>query len=358
MRPVSAALSIIVAAGLSTKALADEGGVSFWVPGFFGSMAAAPQQPGFTLATIYYHTSVNAGGEVAFARQVRRGNIAANFRGNLNVNLDADVDLALAAPTYVFAERFLGAQAAIALLVSYGRNRAGVDATLTGALGPFGFATSAGRTDTVTGFGDPVPQFSLRWNMGVHNVMTYVTGNIPIGAYDPNRLANLGIGHGAIDGGAGYTYFNPQTGYEFSSVLGFTYNFKNDDTQYQNGVDMHLDMAASRFVTPQLQLGLVGYLYQQVGCDSGSGDRVGCFRSRVAGIGPQIGYVIPMGSLQGYLNLKGYKEFAAENRPDGWNVWLTFVLSPAAAPPPPVKRLVTKYGRSKLNLPIRDSCRA
>jgi hypothetical protein len=27
-------------------AKADEGGVSFWVPGFFGSLAATPQQPG------------------------------------------------------------------------------------------------------------------------------------------------------------------------------------------------------------------------------------------------------------------------------------------------------------------------
>jgi len=202
MRPVSAALSIIVAAGLSTKALADEGGVSFWVPGFFGSMAAAPQQPGFTLATIYYHTSVSAGGAVAFARQVQRGNITANFRGNLNANLDARADLVMAIPTYVFAERFLGAQAAVAMVVPYGRNRVDVDATLTGALGPFGFSTSAGRTDSVTGFGDLVPQFSLRWNMGVHNVMTYLTGNITVGAYDQNRLANLGIGHSAIDGGA------------------------------------------------------------------------------------------------------------------------------------------------------------
>ena len=56
--------------------------------------------------------------------------------------------------------------------------------------------------------------------------MTYATGNIPIGAYDPNRLANLGIGHAAIDGGAGYTYFNPQTGHEFSAVGGLTYNFR------------------------------------------------------------------------------------------------------------------------------------
>src|SRR5438105_4152603 len=35
----------------SQCALADEGGVSFWVPGFFGSLAAAPQQPGWSLAT-------------------------------------------------------------------------------------------------------------------------------------------------------------------------------------------------------------------------------------------------------------------------------------------------------------------
>lgn len=36
--------------------------------------------------------------------------------------------------------------------------------------------------------------------------MVYVTGNIPIGDYDPNRLANLGLGHSAVDIGGGYTY--------------------------------------------------------------------------------------------------------------------------------------------------------
>jgi len=43
--------------------------------------------------------------------------------------------------------------------------------------------------------------------------------------------------------------------------------------------------------------------------------------------------------LQGYLNLKGYWEFAAKNRAEGWNLWLTFSISPPtptppAAPPP------------------------
>ena len=90
------------------SARADEGGVSFWVPGFFGSLAATPQQPGWALAMIYYHTSVSAGGNVAFARQVNRGNITANFSGNVSANLDADVDLGMAAPTYVFRDPFLG----------------------------------------------------------------------------------------------------------------------------------------------------------------------------------------------------------------------------------------------------------
>ncbi len=160
--------------------------------------------------------------------------------------------------------------------------------------------------------------------------MVYITGNIPVGAYNSTRLANIGIGHGAIDVGGGYTYFNPQTGHEFSAVLGFTGNFKNTDTQYINGVDMHLDRGASQFLSKQVLVGLVGYVYKQIGCDSGSGDRVGCFQSQVVGVGPQIGFIFPVGGMQGYLNFKGYGEFAGQNRPTGWNVWGTFVLSPAA----------------------------
>src|SRR6202048_4901641 len=38
------------------------------------------------------------------------------------------------------------------------------------------------------------------------------------------RMSNIGIGHGAVDAGFGYTYFNQKTGREFSGVLGFTYN--------------------------------------------------------------------------------------------------------------------------------------
>ena len=49
--------------------------------------------------------------------------------------------------------------------------------------------------------------------------------------------------------------------------------------------------------------------------------------------------------MQGYINLKGYKEFAAQNRPEGWNAWLTFAISPAppewAPPVTSVKPMIT-----------------
>jgi hypothetical protein len=335
----------------SNCALADEGGVSFWVPGFFGSLSATPQQPGWSLANIYYHTSVSAGADVARAREFTLNRVPANVtvNANLNLHVNATGDLGFVIPTYVFATPVLGGQASVSLIGAYGVVGTSLAGTLSGvATGPFGASIPFARSDTISdttwGFGDLIPQFALRWNAGVNNFMTYVTGDIPVGAYQSTRLSNIGIGHGAIDAGGGYTYFNPQTGHEFSGVLGFTYNFKNTDTQYQNGVDMHFDWGASQFLSKQVMVGLVGYVYKEIGCDGGSGDRVGCFQSQVVGVGPQIGFLFPVGDMQGYLNLKAYGEFAAENRPSGWNTWVTFSISPPApGAPPTTKPIVRKY---------------
>jgi hypothetical protein len=160
---------------------------------------------------------------------------------------------------------------------------------------------------------------------------------------DSTRLANLGIGHGAADGGVGYTYLNTATGHEFSAVAGLTYNLENPSTNYKNGIDFHLDWAASQYLSKQVFVGPVGYVYDQLSCDSGAGDRVGCFESRVVGVGPQIGYLFPIGNMQGYLNFKAYAEFDAAARPSGWNAWVTFVLSPAAPIPTAAPRpMITK----------------
>ena len=341
-RKLAAALLLGICASAPTIASADEGGVSFWLPGTFGSLAAAPQQPGWSFAGIYYHTSVSAGGNVAAAREVTIGRLNPTVNVNLNANLHADADLALLQAGYTFATPVLGGQFNVNMTGIAGRNSVSVDGTLTAMLGPLVVTRQGSIDSSVSGFGDLYPQASLRWNMGVHNFMTYVMGDIPVGAYDPSRLANLGIGHGAIDGGVGYTYFNPQTGHEFSAVTGLTYNFKNTDTDYQNGIDWHLDWGASQFLSKQLFIGAVGYFYNQITADSGQAAFLGSNESRVIGVGPQIGFIFPVGDMQGYLNLKGYGEFDAANRPHGWNTWLTFAITPSGERPAPRSPLIHK----------------
>ena len=81
----------------SDCASADEGGVSFWIPGLFGSLAATPQQPGWALANIYYHTSVSAGADVARAREFTLNRVPGNgtLNANLNLNINAIGNLGL-----------------------------------------------------------------------------------------------------------------------------------------------------------------------------------------------------------------------------------------------------------------------
>ena len=326
-------------------AQADEGGVSFWLPGLFGSLAAVPVTPGWSLASIYYHTSVGASGNVAAAKEIQIGRFPATVNVNLNANLNAQADLLILNPTYTFATPVLGGQFAVSVMGIYGRNNVGVDGALTlGAAGLVLASRMGSISDSVTGFGDLYPTATLTWHSGVNNWITYLTGDIPVGSYDSNRLANIGIGHGAIDGGFGYTYLNPATGHEFSGVGGFTYNLKNQDTRYQNGIDFHFDWGASQFLSKQVFVGVVGYAYQQLTNDFGQNPILGGMQSRVLGVGPQIGYLFPVGKMQGYLNVKGYGEFDAANRPSGWNTWLTFSISeaPPASTVTPTKHLITK----------------
>lgn len=57
---------VVLAAG-AICADADEAGISFWVPGTYGALAAAPLPQGFSLAEVYYHSPVKAGAYVATA---------------------------------------------------------------------------------------------------------------------------------------------------------------------------------------------------------------------------------------------------------------------------------------------------
>ena len=337
----TALLSVVAVAYSTNHPLADEGGVGFWLPGEFGSLAAVQQVPGWAIAFLDLYNPVSAGGNVAAARQVTINKFPVTVKVNLNVSLKASANLVLAEPTYVFATPVFGGQFSLSMAGAYGRSIAGLSGTLTESVGVITVTKQGAIEDGRDGFSDLFPLASLRWNSGVNNVMVYTMGDIPVGTYDSSRLANLGIGHGAIDGGVGYTYFDVNTGHEFSAVTGFTYNFVNPSTGYQNGIDWHLDWGASQFLTKTLQIGAVGYVFQQLTPDRGCLQSLCPFESRTVGLGPQLGIIIPGASTQTYLNFKAYWDLDTQNRPSGMSAWFTLSFSPSPpasekekAPPP------------------------
>ncbi len=300
LAPTLCTLSVAV----GSFAAADEGGVSLWLPGQYGSFAAVAPEPGWSLPLLTYYYSGDAG----------RGQ-AIEAGGAVRLGIDADFLGQFVIPTYTPDAEILGGRPSFSLGFLAARN----DVTASLTLG----SASGRASDSVTAIGDLYPTAQLFWNRGVHNWMAYLTGNIPVGDYDPTRLSNIGIGHAAIDLGGAYTYFNPENGWEFSATGGLTYNFKNSDTGYQNGIDAHLDLGMSRFLSEQLFVGLVGFGYQQLTADSGQPAILGDFKSSTYGVGPQIGYVFNAGGREVFTNLRGYWEFESSNRTGGASAMLT-----------------------------------
>jgi len=320
LRRAVALLAVVALVGGYKVAVADEAGVSVWLPGTFGSLAAVPVLPGFQWSTTYYHAAATSQSRTEFEEG-----------GRIVRGLSPKPNLIQLSPSYAFETPVLGAQLGLAVTTVPAFVSNSVTSTLAG---PRGRTLSGKDSQSVQGFGDLYPRASLKWNEDVNNFMIYGTGDIPVGLYSKDNIANIGTGHGAIDSGGGYTYLNRQSGNEFSAVAGLTYNFINPTTHYQSGVDFHLDWGMSHQLSEQVSAGIVGYVYQQIGCDSGSGNTIGCFRTRIFGMGPQLGVRFPIGEMQASVGLKVFGEFGAKNTPQGWNTFLTVALSPAAAARP------------------------
>src|SRR5262249_6741319 len=150
------------------------------------------QQPGWSLTNILYNTNVSAGADVGLAREFQIGRVPLNFSGTVNASVKADVPLGLVLPQYVFATPVLGGQLAVGIVASYARNDTTLAGSVNGTIVPPGPLPPVGvnRFDSINstlwGFGDLLPLVTLRWNQGVNNWMVYGTGDMSVGAYNPN----------------------------------------------------------------------------------------------------------------------------------------------------------------------------
>jgi len=318
---------------------ADAGGAGYWLNGSAGSLVAAPMTPGWSDINIFYYSSANAGGDVTVSKQITSGGVTVPFNGKVDAKLESQVGIYIPGFSYTFPEKVAhGAQFTISLSWPVATADIDANATITGTAGGVNVDLTKGKSDSATGMGDMYPNFNLRWNKGVHNGMWYVQPGIPIAHYDPNRMANLGAGHMAVDSGGAYTYLSPKNGWEASVETGFTYNIENYATKYQNGIDSHTEWGVSKFLhaegsTRIFQVGAAGYYYQQLTGDSGEGAKLGDFKSRVASAGPQFAISHKWNKdWEAYLSIKTYWEFAADKHEEGVTTYLTYVISRKAHP--------------------------
>ena len=182
--PIAAAAVIVVVS--QQRSWADEGGVSFWVPGQFGSLAAVPAQPGWSFASIGYVTDVRASGGVAAARQITMGH-SPTVNVDLNATLHARVPTVFVNANHVFETPVLGGQFAFGMTGAAGRPHTSIDGVLTASVGPLTVTRTGSISDERFAFADLYPMATLRWNHGVHNFMIYGTGDIPVGTYDSSE---------------------------------------------------------------------------------------------------------------------------------------------------------------------------
>jgi hypothetical protein len=55
-------------------------------------------------------------------------------------------------------------------------------------------------------------------------------------------------------------------------------------------------------------------------------DVLGSFKSRIAAVGPQVGYLFEIGGMRAYANVRGYWEFWAQNRVEGYALFGTLSI--------------------------------
>ena len=285
---------------------AAEGGYSNYIPGTYGDfgMALAPTERWTLRNDVYFY-------DASADRSVRSGQLEAGV----------DLEFLMNFTTIVFKPNveIFGGQYAAGVFVPF------IDLDLDANLS-IGNAV-ASISDSATGLGDVVliPAL-LYWNTG--NIHTSFAQYIvaPTGDYDVSNGINDGLNYWSFDTNFALTYLNPETGRDFSFNLGHIYNTENDDTDYQTGRELHLDVVFNQFLSETFAVGLQGFYSKQITGDSGTGALLGDFKAEAAGIGPAVLWATKFGDQDVTFIAKWMHEFHAENRLEGDHLFVSFAL--------------------------------
>ncbi|MCK0198541.1 transporter [Ancylobacter sp. 6x-1] len=308
---IAVAGATLSGAGIA-PAIAAENGIGFYLLGGRGPMAGYIPPPGVYLQNDVYFYSGSSGGNKRFPAG-----------GQITADVDATIWADFVTGSWVLPQEILGGNLALGLIVPFGRPDVSADILVS----PANFAPVERRvTDDALAFGDPVLSAALGWHSG--NWHWNITGllNVPVGDYREGEIANLAFHRWAGDISGAVTWLDAASGLELSAVAGLTFNGTNDVTNYTTGTEFHVEWAATKALTKQLSIGLVGYHYDQITGDSGPGARLGPYEGRVTALGGTIAYNFEVGQTPVSARIKVYREFGAVNRLEGTAGYFTLAF--------------------------------
>ncbi len=301
-------LLAIIIAGLCALMIcstsnAEEGGSGHYVPGGMATLIdSAPTQPGWIVQPLFLHYD----GDFSNSSTLP-------VAGVISTGLEANIDSAALGGFYTFEHPVLGAHYSVGAYVPY------VWMEVTGTLG------GLSRTDKVDGLGDItlIPAI-LAWKSGSWQFNALLPIYAPTGDYDVGQLANLGLNYWTFDPTVGAAFSDEKTGLNIGVYTGITFNTENEDTNYDSGSVLHVEISAQQLLplgTGFFGFGLNGYLYEQISGDSGSGATSGDFKGRSVGVGPVLDYILPTETGTWIFEAKWLPELDTKNRLEGDYFW-------------------------------------
>lgn len=293
---------VLALAGLTlgeTSAMAAEGGSGAYLLGIRGQGAGITPPPGIFLSdqVVIYSGDTNA--RIPF----EDGSVGLNVEANPIVNI----------PTllWVTPAEVLGGNLGFSATVPFG------EMDIRATVGPLDIH------DDLFTVGDPSLGAFLGWHEGNVHVQAGVTAFLPIGDYQAGEIANVAKHRLAADLYTAVTVFDPESGIDFTNILGLTMNAENEATNYKTGAEFHWESSLTMKFNDNFSAGVIGYYYNQISGDSGSGATLGDFKGEVAAIGATAGLDFVVGQTPVSTRIRYYHEFAARNRLEGDSVFLS-----------------------------------
>ena len=285
---------------------ASESGTSNYLPGFQDVMAGVLPPPGDYMKQYFMYYEGNV------SRVVAEGRIEANAKLRTPISLSVF--------SHVTKTNVLGSNYAFGAVIPV------IKARLSGTVESPQPVRNFDKS--MSGLGDiALAPIILGWHNGRSHELAQFVVYVPSGNYNVERLVNPGLNRWAIEFDYWYTFLDPKTGVEVDLAPGYTIPFRNTDTDYTSGQELHMDYSALKRFPNKLGFGLTGYALWQTTPDSGTGAKLGDFKGRTFGIGPLITYDVQAGNTTISVIGKYISEFDTRHRFEGNSGWLELAFN-------------------------------